>query len=176
MAAVGFQDETLREVEQLFARYPKRVHALLPVLHLAQRENHGWLPSGWDRYIAQLCGVTLNHVRGVITFYNMFKTRPVGRNHILVCNCLPCGLCGGQNLLEHLEHRLRITPGNTTQDQLFSLEEAQCLAACDKAPLMLVNGTLHEKLSMEAVDAWIRRVRNQAQDPQSAETESKSLD
>jgi NADH-quinone oxidoreductase subunit E len=159
VAKVGFSEAVLKEVDALFARYPQKVHALLPLLHIAQRENAGWLPPGWDAYVAELCETTLNHVRGVITFYNMFKTEPVGRYHILVCTCLPCGLCGGAEVMEHLEHRLGITSGNVTPDGLFSLEEAQCLAACDQAPLMLVNDNLQKRITLEQIDRWIAEAR-----------------
>lgn len=156
---VGFSKAALKEVNTLFSRYPQKVHALLPVLHIAQRENKGWLPEGWDAYVAELCDTTVNHVRGVITFYNMFKTRPVGKYHVLVCTCLPCGLCGGDKLLEYLEEKLEVHSGQTSADGLFSLEEAQCLAACDKAPLMLVNEELRENVTFDDVDAWVAQAR-----------------
>lgn len=156
---VGFSDAAMKEISALFGRYPKKVYALLPVLHLAQRENQGWLPEGWDSYVAGLCDTTVNHVRGVITFYNMFRTRPVGKYHLMVCTCVPCGLCGGEKLLEHLEEKLGIFPGQTSADGLFSLEEAQCLAACDKAPLMLVNQNMHERLTLEQVDELLAAAR-----------------
>ena len=156
---VGFTDAVIKEVDALFSRYPHKVHALLPILHLAQRENAGWLPPGWDAYVAELCDTSLTHVRGVISFYNMFKTEPVGKYHVLVCTCVPCGLCGGADVLEHLEERLGVRPGQVTTDGLFSIEEAQCLAACDKAPLMLVNEDLHERLTLEELDKWVDRIR-----------------
>ena len=159
MAKVGFNDAVLKEVNTLFERYPKKVHALLPVLHIAQRENAGWLPPGWEAYVADLCETTLNHVRGVVTFYNMYRTQPVGKYHIMVCTCLPCGLCGGSDVLHHLEHRLGVTPGNVTADGLFSLEEAQCLAACDQAPLMVVNEDLQKRITLEEIDRWIDEAR-----------------
>lgn len=156
---VGFSKSALREVNGLFGRYPHKVHALLPVLHLVQRENDGWLPPGWDAYVAELCETTINHVRGVITFYNMFRTRPVGRHHIMVCTCVPCGLCDGDKLLEHLEEKLGLHPGQTSADGLFSLEEVQCLAACDKAPLMVINHKMHEHVTLEQVDGLIAEAR-----------------
>ncbi len=158
-AMVGFNNAVQREVDALFGRYPEKVHALLPLLHIAQRENRGWLPPGWEEYVADLCGTTVNHVRGVITFYNMFKTRPVGENHVLVCTCLPCGLCGAEEVLEHLEEKLGIRPGQTTADGLFSLEEAQCLAACDQAPLILVNEEMHKRITLEQLDGFIAQER-----------------
>lgn len=159
MAKVGFTAAVLKEVNTLFGRYPQKVHALLPLLHIVQRENDGWLPPGWETYVAELCEVTVNHVRGVITFYNMYRDHPPGKYHIMVCTCVPCGLCGGMEILEHLEKRLAIHPGNTTADGLFSLEEAQCLAACDQAPLMMVNEDLQFRITPEEIDRWIGEVR-----------------
>jgi NADH-quinone oxidoreductase subunit E len=157
---VGFSDAAMKDVTTLFGRYPKKVHALLPLLHLVQRENAGFIPREWDAYVADLCECTVNHVRGVITFYNMFRTSAPGKHHIMVCTCVPCGLCGGDKLLEHLEHKLGIHAGQTTDDGMFSIEEAQCLAACDKAPLMVVNeGVPMAHVSHDQVDAWIDEAR-----------------
>jgi len=156
---VAFKDSVKKEVNALFSRYPEKVHALLPLLHIAQRENDGWLPEGWDAYIADLCDTTVNHVRGVITFYNMFRTHPVGKYHLMVCTCVPCGLCGGDKVLKQLEEKLGIHPGQTTADGLFSLEEAQCLAACDKAPLVVLNEDMHERITPEQLDDLIEQAK-----------------
>ena len=158
----GFSDAVMKEVKALFGRYPAKVHALLPVLHLVLRENNGHVPRGWETYVAELCECTVNHVRGVLTFYNMFRTEPRGKYHVMVCTCVPCGLCGGDKLLEHLEHKLGIHAGQTSDDGLFSLEEAQCLAACDKAPLMVVNEQepLGQVTAAQA-DRWLDEKRKQ---------------
>ena len=150
-----FSKAVMSEVDALFERYPEKVHALLPLLHLAQRENKGWLPEGWDGYLADLCGTSVNHVRGVITFYNMFRTTEVGKYHIMACTCLPCGLCGGDGVLHHLESKLGVRPGQVTEDGLFSLEESQCLAACDKAPMIQINDEVHEKVTASQIDKLI---------------------
>jgi len=157
-----FSKKVMKEVDALFARYPKKVHALGMLLHLAQRENTGYLPEGWDAYLAKLCETTVNHVRGVITFYNMYRTEPPGRYHVMVCTCVPCGLCGGDKVLEHLEHRLGIRPGQTSKDSLFSLEEVQCLAACDQAPLIQINEEVHHRVSFEQIDRLIEEARRKS--------------
>jgi NADH-quinone oxidoreductase subunit E len=156
---VGFSAAVMKEVNALFDRYPKKVHALLPLLHLVQRENEGYIPRGWETYVAGLCECTVNHVRGVMTFYNMFRTEPPGRHHIMVCTCVPCGLCGGDKLLEHLEHKLGIHAGQTSDDGQFSIEEAQCLAACDRAPLMLVDDEIVGPVTLDQVDRWVDEKR-----------------
>ena len=73
----------------------------------------------------------------------------------MVCTSVPCGLCGGDKVLEHLEHRLNLAPGQTSKDGLFSLEEVQCLAACDKAPLIQINAEVHERVTYDQIDALI---------------------
>ena len=157
-----FSKKVMKEVEALFERYPKKVHALLMLLHLAQRENGGWLPEGWDEYLARLCETTVNHVRGVITFYNMFRTVPIGKHHVMVCTCVPCGLCGGDRVLEHLEHRLGLRPGQTSKDGLFSLEEVQCLAACDKAPLIQINEEVYGNVTFDEIDRMLEEARRKS--------------
>lgn len=149
----------MKEVETLFARYPQKINALLPLLHIVQRENNGWLPPGWEAYAAELCETTLNHVRGVVTFYNMYRDTAPGKYHIMVCTCLPCGLCGGVEVLKHLEERLGTHAGNTTNDGLFSIEEVQCLAACDQAPLMVVNEDMQKRITFDEIDKWIDETR-----------------
>ena len=155
MPMTKFDKMTMTEVRALIKRYAVKVHALLPVLHLVQRENGGFIPEGWALYVAELCQTTVNHVRGVITFYNMYRTEPPGKYHIMVCTSVPCGLCGGDKVLEHLEHRLNLAPGQTSKDGLFSLEEVQCLAACDKAPLIQINAEVHERVTYDQIDALI---------------------
>ncbi|MDH4224066.1 MAG: NAD(P)H-dependent oxidoreductase subunit E [Deltaproteobacteria bacterium] len=149
----------MKEVQGLFKRYPKKQHALLPILHLVMRENQGCVPEGWEDYVAELCETSLNHIRGVITFYDMIRKEPTGKFHIRVCTCVPCGMCGGDQIKNHIIKKLAIHPGHTTPDGLFSLEEVQCLAACDKAPLIQVNGNNPEKVTEESIDIWIQEMR-----------------
>ena len=162
MPMAKFNKKTMAEVAALFERYAVKVHALLPVLHLVQRENGGFIPEGWAPYVAELCETTVNHVRGVITFYNMYRTEAPGKYHIMVCTSVPCGLCGGDKVLEHLEHRLNLAPGQTGKDGLFSLEEVQCLAACDKAPLVQVNEEVYERVGPEQLDKLIDDARKKS--------------
>jgi NADH-quinone oxidoreductase E subunit len=157
-----FSKKAMKEVDALFSRYPKKVHALGMLLHLAQRENGGYLPEGWDAYLAKLCETTVTHVRGVITFYNMYRTEPPGKYHVMVCTCVPCGLCGGDKVLEHIEHRLNVRPGQTTKDGMFSLEEVQCLAACDQAPLIQINEEVHHRVTFDQIDRIIDEARRKS--------------
>ena len=93
-----------QQVDRLLSRYPIRRNALLPLLHMAQKENQGWLDSKWLNHVAKICEVSPTHVEGVATFYTMFRFRPPGKYHLQVCTCVPCCLVGGPEILEHLEN------------------------------------------------------------------------
>ena len=119
---------------QIVPLYPEPRSALLPLCHLAQ-EQDGWLRPEAMADIAELVGVTPAEVRGTATFYDMLHTEPVGRYVVAVCTNIACLLDGGLELLEHAEERLGIGVGATTEDGLFTLEEAECLADCDHPPV-----------------------------------------
>ncbi len=150
-----FSPEGKKQVECLLKRYPRKQNALLPLLHLAQRENRGYLTSEWLKHIAEICEVSPTHVEGVATFYTMYKFKPVGKYHVQVCTNVSCNLCGGEKILEHLEELLGIHAGHTADDGQFSLEEVECLGACSYAPVMIVNEDYHENLTIEKVSELI---------------------
>lgn len=147
-----FSPEGQKKVETILSRYPIKVNALLPLLHLAQKENRGYLTPEWMEHVAEICEVPPTHVQGVATFYTMFKFKPPGKYHLQVCTNVSCGLCGGEELLEHIEKRLDTHSGHTTEDGQFSVEEVECLGACGYGPAMIVNEDYHEKLTVEKVD------------------------
>ena len=147
--------EGQKKAEYILSRYPIKMNAVLPMLHLAQRENNGYLTAEWMEWVAEVCEVPPTHVEGVATFYTMFKLEPPGKFHLQICTNLSCGLCGGEELLEHVETRLQTHAGHTTEDGQFSIEEMECLGACGYAPVMIVNEDFHEKLTLEAVDGLL---------------------
>jgi NADH-quinone oxidoreductase E subunit len=126
------------QAKALVALYPERRSALIPLCHLAQ-EQDGWLRPEAMEEIAELCGVTPAEVRGTATFYDMLFTEPVGTYVISVCTNIACMLGGALELLEHAESSLGVHAGGTTPDGVFTLEEAECLADCDRTPCVQVN-------------------------------------
>jgi len=122
----------------LVALYPQPRSALIPMCHLAQ-EQDGWLTPEAMEQIAELCGVSAAEVRGTATFYDMLFTEPVGTYVVSVCTNIACMLGGALELLEHAESALGVHAGGTTQDGVFTLEEAECLADCDRTPCVQVN-------------------------------------
>jgi NADH-quinone oxidoreductase subunit E len=146
------RQETDLEIDRLLTRFPERGSALLPALYLIQGE-HGHISQESMQYVAGKLGVSPAFVAGVVSFYTMFNTKPVGRYHIQVCRTLSCALRGCRPLLRHLEERLGIKEGETTPDGKFSLVAVECLGACDAAPMLQINEEEHGQLDPKKMDA-----------------------
>ena len=153
-----FTAENTALAEEIIARYPVPRSALIPLLHLAQEQN-GYLTEEAMEHVADLVGVTPAAVLGTASFYEMFKREPVGDYVVNVCTNISCLLRGGEELLEHLEHRLGIKAGSTTPDGKFTLEDVECIAACTEAPCLQVNYRYFHRISSEAVDVLIDDLR-----------------
>ncbi len=143
---------------EIIGRYPRPKSALIPLLHLAQ-EQDGWVSDDAMIHIAELLDLTPSEVLGTCSFYEMFKREPVGRYLVNVCTSIACMLCGGDELLEHCEKSLGITPGATTADGLFTLNEVECIAACTEAPCLQVNYRYFHRITREEVDALFADLR-----------------
>ena len=131
-------DSNVVVAREIIARLPRAKSALIPLLHLAQ-EQDGWLAEDAMAHIAELLGITSAEVYGTATFYEMFKFAPVGRYCINVCTGISCHLTGAWELLEHAEHVLGVHVGGTTADGMFTLENAECIAACTEGPALAIN-------------------------------------
>jgi NADH-quinone oxidoreductase subunit E len=132
-------DETRARAREVVARYPKARSALLPLLHLVQSDEGYVSPEGIG-LCAELLGLTKAEVGAVATFYTMYKRRPVGDYHVGVCTNTLCAVMGGDAILEALQEHLGITEQNgVTEDGKVSLEHVECNAACDYAPVVMVN-------------------------------------
>jgi NADH-quinone oxidoreductase subunit E len=145
--------DMLQKAREIVALYPQRRSALVPICHLAQAQD-GWLTPEAIEDIAELVGVTAAEVEGTASFYDMLHTEPVGKHVVLVCTNIACLLAGGYELLDHAEQRLGVRAGGTTADRAFTLEEAECLAACDVAPCVQVNSRFFGPLTNEGFD-WL---------------------
>jgi len=151
---IEFDRETLDLVNKIIKRYPKgrQKSALLPVLHIAQSENLGWLSAEMMDYVATLLGIQPIEVYEVASFYSMFNLQPVGNCVIEVCQTGPCWLNGAEEIVAHFQKRLGIKPGETTTDGKFTLKLVECLAACGNAPVIQVGTEYHENLTIQKVD------------------------
>ncbi len=136
--STNIDETTIEELRQIAARYPQARSALLPMLHLVQSVDGRVSPAGIEACAAVL-GITTAQVSGVATFYTMYKRRPAGKHHVGVCTTALCAVMGGDILMDVVEEKLGIGEGETTADGTFSLERLECNAACDFAPVMMVN-------------------------------------
>jgi NADH-quinone oxidoreductase subunit E len=149
----------VREVAaRIAARYPNRRSALVPLLYLVQSEV-GWVPRQGMREVADILGLTTAEVEAVATFYTMLKLHPCGRFVLSVCTNPSCALLGGRRLYERAREILG--PGSTqvTDDGLFTLEEEECLAACDQAPVVAVNYLFFDRVTEEGLEQLIESIR-----------------
>jgi len=146
-----FGSEFEHEVDAIVARYPQPKAALLPVLWEVQKAK-GAIDLEAEQWVASRLGVAPSHVHGCVTFYSMYKQKPLGRHHIQLCTTLSCMLRGSDELMRHLEHKLGIKEGETTPDGKFSLVRVECLGSCGTAPMFQLNDTYYENLTIESVD------------------------
>jgi NADH-quinone oxidoreductase subunit E len=149
--AVQLSQQTRDKIAQLIERYPTRRSVLLPALHLTVQE---WpvLDDDVCQAVADLLHLPLVDVKGVATFYTMFPTEPRGKYFIQLCVNLPCALHRARHLLRYLEGKLGIAAGQTTADGRFTLQSMECLAACDKAPMMYINEAQYNHLTEAKLD------------------------
>ncbi|GAA4303321.1 NAD(P)H-dependent oxidoreductase subunit E [Compostibacter hankyongensis] len=159
-----FSPERLSKAKEIIARYPegRQKSAVIPLLHLAQEENNGWLNVEWMDYVAGLLQLRNIEVYEVATFYSMFNLKPVGRYVFEVCQTGPCMLNGSDNIIAYIKKRLSIGVGETTPDGLFTLKTVECLGACGYAPMMQLGKHFREHLTPERVDAIIEECRKNA--------------
>lgn len=151
-------EDTVTRARALIALYPEPRSALIPLCHFAQ-EQDGWLRPEAMEEIAALLGVTPAEVRGTATFYDMLHTEPVGTYVVSVCTNIACLLDGALELLGHAEEHLDVHVGQTTADGTFTLEEAECLADCDRSPCVQVNHRFMGAQNPESFDQLVADLR-----------------
>lgn len=156
--AFSLSGDQERELERILARYPNKMAATIPVLHLCQEANQNWVSEEVIRFVADKLEVGTAHVKGVVTFYTLFNQSPPGKHQVWVCRTLSCALRGSDHILHHCEKRLKVHAGETTKDGKVTLRTAECLASCGTAPMMQVDKTYHENLTTKQVDEILDRL------------------
>jgi NADH-quinone oxidoreductase E subunit len=151
---IKFTEENLKKIEEIKTHYPTSAAALLPALWIAQ-EQFGWISIDVMKYVGELLDIPYEQVYGVVNFYTMFNCKPIGKNHIQVCTNVSCMLRGAYDLIDYISQKLKIKPGETTEDKLFTLSEVECLGSCGTAPMMQINNFYEENLSKEKIDQTI---------------------
>ncbi|MGC2174557.1 MAG: NAD(P)H-dependent oxidoreductase subunit E [Acidimicrobiales bacterium] len=153
------RNDLRQRAEELIALYPRKRSAMLPLLHLAQ-EQDGYLTDEGIAEVAELTDTTPADVRGTASFYEMYHLEPVGKYVVSVCTNIACLLRGGEEMLEHASATLGCAVGSTSDDGLFTLEEAECLADCDFAPCVQINHRYVRTTTDETFDALVGELRD----------------
>jgi NADH-quinone oxidoreductase subunit E len=151
-------DEMVAEITALFPRYPTKQAVTLPALHIVN-DRLRCVPLEAVVEIAELLELAPAEVQDTLSFYGLFKQdAPHGKVRAWVCRSISCALRGGEEILSHLCHKAGVNPGETTGDGALTLEFAECLGACEYAPCMLANKTLHKDLTPEKANAFLSEV------------------
>jgi NADH-quinone oxidoreductase subunit E len=151
-------EATLAELRQITTRYPQARSALLPMLHLVQSVE-GRVTSRGIEACADILGISAAEVSGVATFYTMYKRRPVGDYHVGVCTNTLCAVMGGDAIFERLKDHLDVGNDETTEDGRITLEHLECNAACDYAPVMMVNWEFMDNMDPQSATQLVDDLR-----------------
>ena len=148
-------DHTRTEIDHWVSRFPPehKRSAVLQALVAVQHQNQGFLTNDLMDAVAEYLGMSPIHVYEVASFYSMFETKPVARHNVAICTNISCMLMGSESIVEHVESKLGIKIGESTEDGRIYLQcEEDCLAACAGGPMMQVDHVYHERLTPEKVD------------------------
>jgi NADH-quinone oxidoreductase subunit E len=156
-----FSEQTRKDAAELVARYPEGESrsALLPLLHLVQSEQGYVTPDG-IAFCADVLGITKAQVAAVVTFYTMYKRKPTGEYLVSVCTNTLCGMLGGDEIFAALKEHLGVANNETTKDGSITLEHAECLAACDYAPVVTVNYEFFDNQSVESARQLVGQLQS----------------
>ena len=147
-----FSPEVVAEMESHLTKYPadRKRSALIPLLFVIQRER-GYVDNAGVNYLAKFLGLEVTDVWETATFYSMFNLRKIGKHHLQICKTLSCKIMGEPDITDHVCSKLGIHPGETTEDERFTVTLVECLGSCGTAPMMQIGFDYHENLTTEKV-------------------------
>jgi NADH-quinone oxidoreductase subunit E len=155
----ALSQHALDEIRELPARFPELRSAVMPALDIAQEELGHLTPEAMTE-VADALGIDPGYVEGVSTFYSLFHLEPVGDHRLYMCTNLSCKLRGADDLLAHAMEKIGVTQlGEVSDDGAFSIEEVECLGACEYAPMLRLDHEFHYDLTPERVDELIEARR-----------------
>ena len=158
---MNLKAETLRAIDDVISHYPVKRSATLPLLHLIQ-EDIGFIPPAAIEWVAAKLELEPINVYEVVTFYPMFRQKPIGRRHIKVCRTLSCALMGGYRTCETFEQEFNTHRGEVSPDGEVTVEFVECLASCGTAPVVLIDDDLHENVDVKKAKELSNAIRNEA--------------
>lgn len=144
----------------LFSIYKPEKDNLIQMLNEIQ-EHYGYVPMETQKELSEFLSIPMAEIYGVVTFYSRFSLKPKGKYNVSVCLGTACFVKGSQKIMDRLQERLKIGPGETTKDGLFSIEETRCVGACGLAPVFTVNGEVYGKATVQKLDQVLDELMKQ---------------
>ena len=158
---MNLKPETLARIDEVIPHYPSKRSATLPLLHLIQ-EDVGYIPQEAIEWVAARLELQPINVYEVVTFYPMFRQKPIGRRHIKVCRTLSCALLGAYRTCESFEREFGVRRGEVSADGEVTVDFVECLASCGTAPVVMIDDALHEKVDVARVQELSAQIRREA--------------
>ena len=158
---MNLKPETLRQIDEAITHYPVKRSAALPLLHLVQ-EDQGCVSDAAIEWIAAKLELPPINVYEVVTFYPMFRQKPIGRRHIKVCRTLSCALTGGYKVCEQFQKEFGCHPGEVSADGEVTIDFVECLASCGTGPVVMIDDDLHERVDAAKVKALSGQIKTAA--------------
>jgi NADH-quinone oxidoreductase subunit E len=158
---MNLKPETLARIDEVIPHYPSKRSATLPLLHLIQ-EDVGYIPQEAIEWVAARLELQPINVYEVVTFYPMFRQKPIGRRHIKVCRTLSCALLGAYRTCEAFEREFGVRRGEVSADGEVTVDFVECLASCGTAPVVMIDDALHEKVDVARVQELSAQIRREA--------------
>ena len=159
---MNLKPATLQQIDEVITHYPVKRSATLPLLHLIQ-EDIGWIPTEAIEWVAQKLELPPINVYEVVTFYPMFRQKPIGRRHIKVCRTLSCALTGGYKVCDQFQQEFGCHPGEVSADGEVTIDFVECLASCGTGPVVMIDDDLHERVDAAKVKAMSGQIKTAAQ-------------
>lgn len=144
-------------MEELFTKFEPEKDNLIQILNSVQ-EHYGYIPTRAQKEISEFLNISLAEIYGVITFYSRFTLKPKGKYNIAICLGTACFVKGSEKIMDRAIERLKINPGETTEDGRFSIEETRCVGACGLAPVFTINGEVHGNATVKSLDNAIDEI------------------
>ncbi len=155
---MNLRPETLRGIDEVITHYPQKRSAALPLLHLVQADQ-GYISGEATEWIAQKLGLQPINIHELVTFYPMFRQKPIGRRHIKVCRTLSCAIMGGYATCAEFQRQFSTGLGGVSPDGEVTIDFVECLASCGTAPVVMIDDELHEKVDAARARELSQRIR-----------------
>ena len=152
------QEAAVKQITEICDRYKDEQTPLMMILSDIQKE-YGYIPLEVQELVSEKTGISVAEIYGVVTFYSFFSLKPKGKNVVGCCLGTACYVKGAQNIIDKFSEILKIKPGQTTEDGLFTLDALRCIGACGIAPAVSINGEVHPKMTVAAVPSIIEELK-----------------